>query len=117
MVIALGNGKGGFTNTSYHRTGGFTANASITDLTGDKLPEIVVQNEEGGTFSVLLNIGGGNFSPAQNYKSPLGIAGMVTVGDLAGNGKPDVTLASQQGVRGVCKQRRWTAQWAQNLRD
>jgi Bacterial Ig-like domain (group 3)/FG-GAP-like repeat len=98
VVVALGNGKGGFTNTSYHRTGGFTANAIITDLTGDKLPEIVVQNEEGGTFSVLLNIGAGNFSPAQNYKSPEGIAGTFTVGDLAGNGKADVTLASQQGV-------------------
>lgn len=98
VVVALGNGKGGFTNTSYYRTGGFTANAIITDLTGDKLPEIVVQNEEGGTFSVLPNDGGGYFSPAQNYKSPEGVAGTFTVGDLAGNGKPDVTLASQQGV-------------------
>ena len=54
-----------------------------------------MQNEEGGTFSVLLNIGGGHFSPAQNYKSPLGAAGTFTVGDLAHNGKPDVTLAIQ----------------------
>jgi Bacterial Ig-like domain (group 3)/FG-GAP-like repeat len=98
VAVMLGNGDGTLNPGSTYPTGDWTAGAVITDMNGDHRPDLVVTNQAGGSYSVLLNTGSGKFSPAVNYRSPVSLAGDFVVGDLNGDGRPDLTIASKNGV-------------------
>lgn len=107
--VLLGNGNGTFASTpATYSTGGFTYDITVADMNGDGKPDIVVANQEGGSYSVLLNLGGGKFAAPMNYMTPQGVAGGYQsfygpagnyfVGDLTGNGRLDLSISSQAGV-------------------
>jgi hypothetical protein len=98
VAVMLGNGDGTLAPASTYPTGDWTAGAVVTDMNGDHRPDLVVTNQSGGSYSVLLNAGSGKFSPAVNYRSPVSLAGDFVVGDLNGDGRPDLTIASKNGV-------------------
>jgi len=81
---------------------------AIADLNADAAPDLVVANSASNTVSVFLQDAAtpGNFLPAAHYavgRSPLRVA----IGDLNGDGTPDVAVANmgfQDGVVSVLLQ-------------
>jgi FG-GAP-like repeat len=72
---------------------------AIGDLNGDGYPDIVVSNACGDSISVLLNDGTGHFLPQQEYSfggPGVGCGGWaqgVAIGDINGDGHPDIAVA------------------------
>lgn len=76
---------------------------AIGDLDGDGKPEIVVANYGSSSVSVLRNTcvpGIISFGPNQDYKSA-GNPITVAIGDLDGDGKPEIVLANTQGSNSI----------------
>ncbi|HZV36079.1 MAG TPA: immunoglobulin domain-containing protein, partial [Verrucomicrobiae bacterium] len=78
-------------------TGAGCEDVKVADLDGDGLPDIVTANNGAGTVSVLRNLGTpgsittNSFAPAVNIpvlSEPVQLA----IGDLDGDGKPDITV-------------------------
>lgn len=103
--ILLGNGDGTFGTTNAYPSGGYGASAvALADVNGDGAPDIVVANCSGssgdctvpvnGNVSVLVGNGDGTFGTAVSFAAggndPFGVA----VGDVNGDGKPDIVAAS-----------------------
>jgi hypothetical protein len=102
--VLLGNGNGTFQTAIHYPSGAFgAASVAVADVNGDGKPDVVVANCSatsssctggGGSVGVLLGNGNGTFqtavplSPGGN--TPFGIA----VGDVNGDGRPDIVVAS-----------------------
>jgi hypothetical protein len=101
--VLLQNGQGGFGPVTTFDSGGAGSNVlAIMDVNGDALPDLVVANScysastcstQQGGVAVLLNNGDGTFGPAVSYQTP-GFALGVSVGDLNGDGIPDILVSS-----------------------
>jgi hypothetical protein len=101
FAVLLGNGDGTFTVNSRNQPqieGQYIQNAFISDMNGDKHPDLVVANQRAGSYSVFLNTGSGKFSTPFNYRSPDLSNGGFVIGDLNGDGRPDLTISAQTGV-------------------
>lgn len=88
--ILLGNGDGTF--QPYYdlsNVGGYSA--TVTDVNGDGIPDIVLFDNGIDSFGVgvLLGIGNGYFQPA-SYYPVAAFVGPLAVGDFNGDGAPDV---------------------------
>jgi hypothetical protein len=81
-------------------TGSVPDCVAIGDINGDGKPDLVVVNSGSNTVSVLLNITEANantpsFSPRVDFMTgPL--PSSVAIGDINGDGKPDVVVTDQQ---------------------
>ncbi len=78
-------------------TGAGCRSVAIGDLDGDGLPDVVAVNQNTNTISLLRNVGTiGNiaFAPKVDISSAQGDLDHVTIGDLDGDGKPDLTVVS-----------------------
>jgi hypothetical protein len=102
VSVLLGNGDGTFqTPVSYSSGGASAGPVAIGDVNGDGHPDLAVVNEylsefdrSAGNVSVLLNNGDGTFQPPVSY--PVGYGpGSVAIGDLNGDGHPDLVVANQ----------------------
>ncbi|HEY6758312.1 MAG TPA: VCBS repeat-containing protein, partial [Baekduia sp.] len=76
---------------------------AVADLDADGRPDLVAGSANGGTgaISVLRGTGGGAFAPPLG--SPFGLgttggAGAIAVGDLNGDGRPDVLATIGSGT-------------------
>ena len=94
-----------FANAVTYDTGGFDARAVVAaDVNGDGKLDLVIVNECGGndptcastsgTVSVLLNNGNGTFGTAVTYGPNGYFAVAAAVGDVNGDGKPDIVVAN-----------------------
>jgi len=81
------------------KTGTSPAEIAIGDLNSDGKPELVVANLNGSSVSIFENttmigtINTSSFATKLDLSAPTG-TGSVAIGDLNGDGKPDLALAS-----------------------
>ena len=93
-------GTGSFASKQDFETGSLPSSVAIGDLDGDGKADLAVANQMARTVSVFRNISSagsinaGSFAARQDF-----VTGMfpfsVAIGDLNGDGKPDLALANQ----------------------
>lgn len=104
VSVLLGNGDGTFQSAVDYNSGGSDATSiAVGDMNGDGKPDVVVANRcptscsmgvPDGLVSVLLGNGDGTFQSAVTYDSGGGNTSSVAIGDVNGDGKPDVVAFS-----------------------
>jgi hypothetical protein len=103
--VLLGNGDGTFRPVKTYSSHGSETGGpglAVVDVDGDGNPDLLVADFAGyctpncgGAVDVLLGNGNGTFRSVVSYSSGAYGAQSVAVGDLNGDGKPDVVLANQ----------------------
>jgi hypothetical protein len=101
--VLLGNGDGTFQTAVTFSTGGYnSASLTLGDVNGDGKPDLLVANQCAtnsgfcpGTVSVLLGNGNGTFQLPVTYSSGGYDGASVVLGDVNGDGKPDLLVVNQ----------------------
>jgi hypothetical protein len=97
--VLLGNGDGTFQPAVGYSSGGNPTSLAVADVNGDGVPDVLVVNACGclqeDTMTVLLGNGDGSFQPAVAYGSGGTDPWWVAVGDVNGDGKPDVVVVNR----------------------
>jgi hypothetical protein len=122
VSVLLGNGDGTFKGAVSYGSGGvYAQSVAVGDVNADGHPDLVVANQcvsnnncANGEVSVLLGNGDGTFQAAVSYGSGGYGASFVGVGDVNGDGKPDLgggeRVRQQQQLRerrGQCAAGEW----------
>jgi len=101
VSVMLGNGDGTFQPAVVYSSGDYYSySVALGDLRGDGKLDIVLTsmdwegNDFDGSVSVLLGNGDGTFQPAVSYNSGAQDAASVAIGDLNGDGIPDLVVAN-----------------------
>jgi|HubBroStandDraft_6_1064221.scaffolds.fasta_scaffold52974_2 hypothetical protein len=102
--VLLGNGNGTLQTAVPYGSGAFgAASVAVADVNGDGILDLVVANcsssasscvPAGGNVGVLLGIGNGTFRTAVTYSAAGNAPFAVTLGDVNGDGRPDIVAAS-----------------------
>jgi hypothetical protein len=107
LGVLLGNGDGSFKTAVPYGSGGYDSmSVAVADLNGDGKLDVLVTNfcpvsnsdcdnyRVSGTVGVLLGNGDGSFQPVVTYRSGGVFAWSVAVGDVNGDGKPDLLVTN-----------------------
>jgi hypothetical protein len=100
VSILLGKGDGTFQPPVLYPAGSSSGLLVAGDFNSDGRPDLAVAisgHGSAGTVSVLLGNGGGTFQPAVSYAAGTNL-GQMAVGDLNGDGKPDLAMADGNGI-------------------
>jgi hypothetical protein len=103
VSVLLGNGDGTFRAALNFSSGRFTIAVAAGDFNGDGVSDLAVANADSSvnsTVSVLLSNGDGTFQPVVSYAVGPGPRSVV-VGDVNGDGVPDLAVTINGGVRVV----------------
>jgi len=100
LSVFIGNGDGTFQPAVSYDADGASAIA-IADVDGDGFPDLLVAISHAyGSAGVLLGNGDGTFQPVTTYDSAGTSPSALTIGDLNGDGKPDLVLGNFYPLRG-----------------
>jgi hypothetical protein len=97
VSVLLNRGDGSFKPKRSYATGADPWLLQIADLNGDGKPDRVTGNhvwKRPGTVSVLLNRGDGSFAAKRDYATRKAVYSQLAIGDLNGDGKPDLVAAN-----------------------
>ena len=94
--MLLGQSDGTFAAAATYSSGGsYPYSVAIGDLNGDGRPDLAVANSTASNnVGVLLGQSGGTFAPAVTYSSGGIEPASVAIGDLNGDGRPDLAVAN-----------------------
>jgi FG-GAP-like repeat/PASTA domain/FG-GAP repeat len=100
VSVLLNRGDGSFAARHDYGSGPSPRSIEVGDLNGDGKPDLAIANfkrrvvsDADKTVSVLLNRGDGSFRPRHGYRTGSG-AFSIVVGDLNGDGTPDLATAN-----------------------
>jgi hypothetical protein len=105
VSVLLGKGDGTFPTVPNYSVGKFPVAVAAADLNGDGILDLAVANQgapvdgEPGTVSILLGNADGTFQPAVNHNAGSACS-QVVVGDLNGDGKPDLVVVNSGDANG-----------------
>jgi hypothetical protein len=102
VSVLLGNGDGSFQGAVTYGSGGHDAfSVAVADVNADGRPDLLVSNYcadtnclTDGSVGVLLGKGNGSFRTAMTFGSGAMHSASVAVGDVDGDGKPDILVAN-----------------------
>ena len=106
LGVLLGNGDGTFRAAVTYNSGGSGAvSVLLADFNGDGKLDVAVgeQNNNGGTIGILIGKGDGSFQAPVSYDLGFSSAAHAAVGDLNGDGKPDLITTGCITNGGVCE--------------
>ena len=110
VAVLLGNGDGTFQTAVSYGSGGYNPTSiAVEDVNGDGKPDIVAANEcasssncTNGVAGVLLGNGDGTFQTAVPHSSGGYNADSIALGDVNGDGKPDIVVANECASSSNC---------------
>jgi Domain of unknown function (DUF4347)/FG-GAP-like repeat len=96
ILVAFGDGNGGFSATQNFAVGISPRSVSIGDFNGDGKLDLVTGNSVSGKggMSILLGNGDGTFGLANSIENIGNYPDSVQVGDFNGDGKSDIVIAN-----------------------
>lgn len=108
--VLLGSGDGTFQSPLVDSSGGWIPlSVAIADVNGDGHPDLIVANEcqdksdcSNGNVAVLLGNGDGTFQAPVSYNSGGYFAYSVAIGDVNGDGIPDLVVSNICQSSGSC---------------
>ena len=98
VSVLLGRGQGSFQPPVLHNIAGlYVASVALADVNGDGKLDLLLVNGYPGSVSVFLGNGDGTFRSPWLYGLG-GSASSLAVGDLNGDSKPDLAIATSSGI-------------------
>jgi len=98
LAVLLGKGHGVFPTPTAYPVLGSPSVTAVGDFNGDGIPDLAVASQDTGALGILLGTGNGRFSNWQNETLySLAQPSAIAVGDVNGDGKPDLVLIDSDG--------------------
>lgn len=94
-AFCLNDGTGRF-RTCRELEAGQASNVEVADMDRDGDTDIIVPHRDGGQSLILYNDGNANFTRSQSFGPETTVASASAVGDLNGDGWPDVVIGDER---------------------
>ncbi len=98
IAVVLGNGNGTFGTPTLIAITPNGGDVAIEDFDGNGTLDIAVENHNASSLSVFSGNGNGTFGAAVPTTVGGVMEGLVSLGDVDGNGKPDLGVASRASL-------------------